>query len=79
MKRRRKMRTAEKIDSAEEEELSENSEDIYDNNYIIDRLTTDRNKLGSLLAEVKQKIKEYKQIYLKEQEQTMSTPPLRQR
>lgn len=42
----------------------ENSEDIYDDNFIIDKLPNDRSKLIAMLGQVKSKIKEYKQLYL---------------
>lgn len=42
----------------------ENSEDIYDDNFIIDKLPSERGKLLAMLGQVKAKIKEFKQLYL---------------
>lgn len=44
---------------------SQNSANIYDDNYIIDKLPTDKNKLNSLLMEVKHKLRLYKNMFLK--------------
>jgi hypothetical protein len=57
-KRRRGKKTADKEEDNLSSSWSENSEDIFDDNYIIDKLPKDKNKLVSLLAEVKQRIKE---------------------
>lgn len=48
---------------------SEDSCEIYDENFIIDKLPTDKAKLAQLLAQVKSKIKEYKQVFLEENSQ----------
>ena len=51
---------------AKEDEASEDEDsNIFDDNVIIDRLPEDKASLVSLLGEVKQKIKEYKQVFLK--------------
>jgi mRNA (2'-O-methyladenosine-N6-)-methyltransferase len=67
-KRRRNKKTVDKLEELDEYEdiSSENSEDIYDDNFIIDKLPSDRAKLVALLGQVKSKIKEYKQAYLEE-------------
>jgi len=68
-KRKSKKKTTEKImnDNDYEDDDSDNSENIFDNNFIIDKLPTDKKILSSLLIEVKNKLRQYKNLYLKEQ------------
>ena len=54
-------------DNDYEDDDSDNSENIFDNNFIIDKLPTDKKILSSLLIEVKNKLRQYKNLYLKEQ------------
>lgn len=65
-KRPHSKRTTDKLGEEEAEDSSEESCEIYDDNFIIDKLPTDRAKLTQLLSQVKTKIKEYKQLFLEE-------------
>jgi hypothetical protein len=42
-------------------------DDLFDENVIMDKLPTDKNKLHDLLSEVKGKIRTYRQLFFKEQ------------
>jgi hypothetical protein len=55
------------------EDSNNDDEDIFDSKEIVDRLPLDGGELLELLATVRGKIKHYKQVFLKEQQELKGT------
>ena len=59
------------MDGNESDYFSESN--VFDDNFILDRLPDDQRELTDMFGVVNEKIKYYKQIYLKEQEELKGT------